>query len=265
MVEAHCHLNFQAFKDDYDKVIKDAEQAGVTAIINAGTSLESSLSAVELAQKYPHLYAVVAIHPHHADKVSSQWLEELEIIAKKPKVVGIGECGMDFFSYKSNAIVDPALQEEVFIRQIELANKLKLPLQIHNRQAGKEILTILNANKDLLLDPPGMLHCFAGDIDFLKSVLDMGFYIGFDGNITYPGLAPNETTDLKDLVKYTPIDRIIVESDSPYLTPVPHRGERNEPKYVIITAEFITTLKNTSLDKVIEETDKNVYTLFKIS
>lgn len=179
-----------------------------------------------------------------------------------PKVLGIGEIGMDYYSYKSNGIVDPALQKEALEAQIELAHRVGLPLQIHNRHAGKDVIEILKHHKNLLQTIPGMFHCFAGDMDILKSALDLGFYIGFDGNVTYKGLAPGETVELKDLAAYTPVDRIVVETDSPYLTPFPHRGERNEPKYVIITAKFIAELKDMSFEKLVEQTDKNVYTLF---
>ena len=130
MVDVHCHLNFHSFEKDYDQVIKNAFAAGVTKIINVGTKIDSSEKAIDLAQKYKNLYAIVGVHPHHADKLESDWLIKLEQLAKKPKVVGIGEIGMDFFSYKSNAIVNPILQRRIFIQQIELAHKLKLPLQI---------------------------------------------------------------------------------------------------------------------------------------
>jgi TatD DNase family protein len=264
MVDAHCHLNFHSFEKDYDEVIKNAFKLGVVKIINAGTKIDSSELAVELAQKYDNLYAVIGVHPHHADKLEQGWLGELEKLAKMPKVVGIGEIGMDYFSYKSNNIVDPKLQKEIFIKQIELAHKLKLPLQIHNRQAGKDIVDILSSNKSLLLSSPGMFHCFAGNMDLLKKVLDLGFYVGFDGNITYNGLAPGEDTDLKDLAKYTPIDRIIIETDSPFLTPMPKRGSRNMPEYVIITAEFIAKLKGLSFQDLEAKTTENVIKLFSL-
>jgi TatD DNase family protein len=236
----------------------------VTEIINVGTKIDSSHLAVELAQKYEDLYAVVGVHPHHADKLESDWLEKLEQLAKKPKVVGIGEIGIDYFSYKSNDIASPALQKTVFIKQIELAHKLKLPLQIHNRQAERDMLDILVSYKSILLNPPGVFHCFAGSMDLLKKVLDMGFYVGFDGNITYKGFAPGEDTDLKDLAKYVPIDRIIVETDSPFLTPEPKRGNRNMPEYVIITAGFIANLKNLTFQNFEAKTTENVTKLFKL-
>jgi TatD DNase family protein len=245
MIDVHCHLNFNAFKDDYDEVIKSASASGVTKIINVGTKLDTSQKALELAQMYENLYAIVGVHPHHADKVElgSHWLRDLEVLAKKPKVVAIGEIGMDNYRYQTNGIVDVPLQKQIFEVQIDLSHRLKLPLQIHNRHAGKDIIEILYAHKNVLQNPPGMFHCMSGDLKLLKRVLDLGFYVGFDGNITYGGLAPGEDTDLKDLVKATPLDRIVVETDSPYLSPVPFRGERNEPKNAIIVADFIAALK----------------------
>lgn len=267
MIDVHCHLNFKAFANDYDEVIKRAKEAGVAMIINVGTKLDTSRKAVELAEKYGNLYAIVGVHPHHADKVElgSRWLSELEKVAKSSKkVVAIGEIGLDNYRYQSNGITDTAAQKELFEAQIELAYRLKLPLQIHNRHAGKQILEILTYYKSYLLNPPGMFHCFAGSIDILKSALQMGFYIGFDGNITYPGLAPGEDTALPDLVKATPLERIVVETDSPYLTPIPHRGSRNEPQYAILVGQKIAEIKAVKLSQVDEQTTKNVYDLFNL-
>ncbi|MEK7502336.1 MAG: TatD family hydrolase [Patescibacteria group bacterium] len=264
MIDVHCHLNFHSFEKDYDDVIKRAFEKGVGKIINVGTKIDSSQKAIELAEKYDNLYAIVGVHPHHSDKLEKDWLSELEKMAKHPKVVGIGECGMDFYSYKSNNIADPNLQKEVFIKQIELAHKLRLPLQIHNRHAGKDIIEILSAYETELLNPPGMFHCMSGDIDFLKKVLDLGFYVGFDGNITYDGLAPGEDTLLTELVKETPLDKIIAETDSPFLTPQPYRGRRNEPSYVIIVGQFLAKIKGVSFKEIEEKTTENAHNLFKI-
>lgn len=264
MIDVHCHLNFHAFEKDCDEVIRRASEAGVIKIINVGTKIDSSEKAIELAKEYENLYAIVGVHPHHADKIEKDWEIELEKLAKDPKVVAIGECGMDYYSYKSNDIVDPNLQKEVFIKQIELAHKLKLPLQIHNRHAGKDIIEILMNHKSQLLNPPGMFHCVSGDIDFLKEVLDLGFYIGFDGNITYKGKAFGETTELKDLVRYAPLDRIVTETDSPFLTPKPYRGTRNMPEYVIIVGKFLAEIKGVSFEEIKEQTTKNANTVFKL-
>lgn len=264
MIDAHCHLNFHKFENDYDDVINRAIAAGVHTIINTGTQISSSTWAVELAEKYKNLFAVVGIHPHHADKVEPDWVEKLEKLAQNPKVIGIGECGMDYYNYQSNGIVDPDVQKNIFIQQLEIAHKYKLPLQIHSRneKARQEALTILTIHKHLLQNIPGMFHCMAGSLESLKEALEMGFYVGFDGNSMYEGVAPDEPLALTELIKYAPLDRIVIETDSPYLTPLPHRGKRNEPAYAIIVAQFVADAKNVSLEHLIEQTDKNVYNIF---
>lgn len=296
MIDVHCHLNFHRFEDDYDEVIKRAREKGVTRIINTGTKLDSSQHAIDLAETYDALYAIVGVHPHHADKIelneeaksvipgsgatpesltekaerdagqasmtNNNWITVLEEMTKHPKVIGIGECGLDYYSYQSNGIVDPKLQKDVFAAQIELAHRAGLPLQIHNRQAGEDVIEMLKERKHLLQDVPGMFHCFAGSERVLRDALDLGFFIGFDGNVTYKGIAKGETTDLKEIAKLVPLERMVVETDSPYLTPHPYRGERNEPSYVIIVAQFLAALKGVSYETLVEQTDKNVYTIF---
>lgn len=265
MIDVHCHLNFNSFEKSYDEVIKKAKKDGVKKIINVGTKIDSSQKAVELAKDYENLFAIVGIHPHHADKLEKGWEIALEKLAKNAKkVVAIGEIGMDYYSYKSNSIVDPKLQKDIFIKQIELAFKLKLPLQIHNRHAGKDILEILLSHNSYLLNPPGMFHCMSGDVQFLKQVLNLGFYVGFDGNITYQGFAPGENTALKDLVSYAPLDRIVAETDSPFLTPEPHRGSPNIPSYVIIVAAKIAEIKGVSFSLVENQTTKNAKAIFRL-
>lgn len=265
MIDVHCHLNFHKFENDYDRVIKDAKAAGVKKIINVGTQVSSSKWAVELADKYEELYAIVGVHPHHADKTSSDWLSELKKLVKHPKVIAIGECGLDYYDYKSNGIVSPDRQKEVFLQQLELSYEAKLPLQLHSRNelARIELLEILKSNKHLLQSKPGMFHCMAGSIESLGAALELGFYVGFDGNITYKGIPQGESVELKELARYTPLDRIVIETDSPYLTPVPYRGQRNEPKYAILIGEVIAKIKGISFEEVAEQTDKNVATIFK--
>ncbi len=264
MVDVHCHLNFKAFDNDFEGMIKKAKEAGVSTIINVGTSLETSLKAVELAAKYKNLYAIVGIHPHHADKLEEDWQDKLKKIAQSQKVVAMGEIGLDYYSYQSNGIVDPKIQRKVFETQIQMAHELSLPLQIHNRHAGEDIIEILKAHKNVLPKAPGMLHCFAGSLDVLRSALNLGFCIGFDGNITYKGLAPGETVSLSDLCRNTPIDRIVTETDAPFLSPEPHRGGRNEPSYVIITGAKIAEIKAISQNEVDLKTTENAKRIFNI-
>lgn len=264
MIDVHCHLNFHAFDKDHDQVIKKAFDDGVTKIINVGTKIDSSQKAIDLANQYENLYAIVGVHPHHADKLEQDWTSQLEKLAKLPKVVAIGECGLDYFEYKSNGIVDPKIQKEVFIKQIELSIKLGLPLQIHNRHAGKDVTDILEHYKNDLLNPPGMFHCFSGGIEHLKKVLKLGFYVGFDGNITYKGIPKGEEVELSRLVEYTPLDRIVSETDAPFLTPQPHRGERNLPVYVIIVGRAIAKIKGLPEELVRTKTVKNANSLFNL-
>lgn len=266
MIDVHCHMPFHAFKKDADEVIKRAFENGLGIIINTGTSLESSESAIEFAEKYEKLFAIVGIHPHHADKLSDGWDEKLIKIAKSSKkVLAIGEIGLDYYSYASNGIVEPSLQKEVFLRQVEIAHELGLPLQIHNRQAGNDILEILNKHKDKLQKNPGMFHCMSGNVEFLNNVLNLGFYVGFDGNITYEGIAKGEDTPLPDLVKNSPIERIVTETDAPFLAPIPHRGSRNEPSHVIIVAREIAKIKGLDASAVEQQTTQNAKDLFKFS
>lgn len=270
MVDVHCHLNFYKFEKDFDAVIKDAFSVGVTTIVNTGTSIDSSKKAVDLALKYDNLYAIVGIHPHHADKSDEKyeglmphdWQIQLEKLSKNEKVIGIGEIGMDYWNYRTNGVVPKDLQEDAFRKQIELSIKLGLPLQIHTRLAWDDTLDILSNYKNKLQDVPGMFHCFSGSVEFARKVLDAGFYVGFDGNITYPGIPPGEETQLSELVKYIPLDRIVTETDSPFLSPQAFRGTRNVPKNVIIVGEEIARLKGISVDKVKEETAKNAHDVF---
>ncbi len=264
MIDAHCHLNFPQFQKDLDEVIKRALDAGVEKIMNVGTSIEESRKVVELAKKYENLYAIVGVHPHDADRLEKNWILELEKIAKNEKVLGIGEVGLDYFQHEMGKVVDRKIQKDVFVKQIELSLKLKLPLQIHSRKANGDIIDILKSYKIEFLNPPGMFHCFAGNIDYLKNALGLGFYVGFDGNITYEGLAPGENTALSDLLEYAPIDRIVTETDAPFLTPEPKRGSRNEPSYVIIVGNSIAKIKHTSLEKVDDVTTKNIKKIFDI-
>lgn len=270
MIDTHCHLNFHRFEKDIDEVIQRAIAAGVEIIVNTGTSIYSSRQAVELAQKYRELYAIVGIHPHHADKadrefegeIQNDWLQKLGELARQPKVIGIGEIGMDYWNYKSNGIVDNLLQEDAFRKQIELSIQLALPLQIHTRLAWDDTLVILGEYKNKLQEVPGVFHCFSGSIEFARKVLDMGFCVGFDGNITYPGAPPRESTALIDLVDYVPLDRILTETDSPFLSPVPKRGTRNEPQNVIIVSEFIANRKKVPLsnfNKIIHDNFSAVF------
>ena len=170
--------------------------------------------------------------------------------------------GMDFWNYRTNGVVPVDLQEDAFRKQIELSIKLSLPLQIHTRLAWDDTLSILSDYKGQLRAIPGMFHCFSGSIEFTRKVLGMGFFIGFDGNITYGGVPPGETTALSDLVKFVPEDRILTETDSPFLSPIPLRGQRNTPSSIPLILEFIANLKGISYNTLEAQIERNFHTVF---
>ena len=261
MIDAHCHLNYPGYENDFNEVVKRAEKKGVEKIVNVGTDLKTSRKAVELAKNNANFYAVVGIHPHDANSVEDGWEKEIEKLLNEEKVIGIGEIGLDYFAHND---VDSKIQKKIFEKQLQIAIKKRMPLQIHSRRAASDIIDILSSYRRELPDIPGMFHCMSGNLDYLKKVLNLGFYVGFDGNITYKGIAPGEDTPLRDLVEYSPLERLITETDAPWLTPVPHRGSRNEPSYVIITAEFIAGIKGVSFDKINSVTTENAGKIFNI-
>lgn len=258
LIDTHCHLNFEAFEKDLDEVVQRAKKEGVEKIIIPGAKIDSSKKAVELAQKYDDCYAAVGIHPHHASK--NQEIKNLLLtLAKQNKVVAIGECGLDYYAYQRTVYdqykITPEIknqQKELLKIHLEVAIDLGLPVILHCREAFMDMLPIVPRC-------PGVFHCFSGTKDDLKQILEMGFYVGFDGNITF-----KNAKSLQELVKQTPLDRILSETDAPYLTPEPHRGERNEPKNVKIVASKIAQIKGISLEEVEKQITYNAQSLFNI-
>ena len=261
LIDTHAHLDFSQFDKDREKIIKELEELDIK-VINVGSHKQACLDSIELAKKHKNIYAAVGIHPHDAEEVKDipELIKFLKSLVKKDKVIAIGECGLDYYSFdqgKFRKDLNPETknkQKEVFKAQLEFAQKIKLPVIIHNRESHDDLLRIIKDFKG-----KGVIHCFSGDKKFLKEVLGLGFYIGFDGNITF-----KNAQDLQEIVKATPIDRILIETDCPFLTPEPFRGLRNEPKNVKITAEFIAELKQLSFSKLIPILNKNTKNLFGI-
>jgi len=258
IVDTHAHLDMNVFDKDRADVIFRAKEANVNNIINVGTNLESSKKAIELAEKYPEILAAVGFHPHDSAKVGKVEIEELKDIANHPKVVAIGEIGLDFYRDYS-----PREKQIQTVRlQLDLATQLGLPVIIHCRQAEREVLKLLydwvflnrNSQKQRL----GVIHCFNSDKDTLRQYLDMGFYISLGAYIGYP------TSKLYNVISDIPDDRLLVETDCPFLPPQNYRGHRNEPAYISLTIEVLSKIKNQSYEQVIQKTTNNANFLFHL-
>lgn len=252
-IDTHCHLDFDDYKGDLDEVIARAKEHNVGCIVNIGSSIDGSRRSVELAQKYSSIYASVGVHPHDAKDTADSDIEELEKLANDDKVVAIGEIGLDYFKNLS----PQDAQERVFRNLLALSRRLGLPVILHNREAHSETLKILK--EELAAPMRGVMHCFSGDAAFLKEALDAGLHISFTANITY-----KNADALRELVKSAPIERILLETDAPFLAPQSLRGKRNEPSYVVIVAEEIARLKGLSIDDVERITTLNAERLFGI-
>ena len=260
-IDTHCHLNFGAFADDWKEVADQGVKAGVEKMIVVGADLETSAKAVEIAQKHPALFAGVGVHPHHTP--GEFYLKKLKLLAQNKKVIAIGECGVDFHLYEKSKYPEKTITPEVknrqkiiFGQQIQLAKELKLPLIVHNREAGEETLDVINHFcKDDGQYPPGVFHCISGSKKLLQKILALGFFIGVDANITY-------STEVQTLVAAAPIEKILLETDAPYLGPN-RDGARNTPQSVKIVARQISQLKNLPETEVIAQTTANAQKLFK--
>lgn len=251
LVDTHCHLDFPDFDQDRKQVIERARNQGLDYIINIGSSIEGSKKSLELSQQYDFIYAAVGLHPHEADKFNQQTKDVLEELARKDKVVAIGETGLDYYKNYSKA----ENQKSLFISLIQLAKDLSLPLVIHNRQAQEDVLRILKQ----ALPQKAVVHCFSGDERFLKECLELGLFISFTCNITY-----KKAQGLRALVKLVPLDRLMLETDAPFLPPEGFRGKRNEPLYVKYLAQEVAKIKEISVDEVARVTTENAREFFKL-
>jgi len=253
-IDSHAHIDGSEFRDDFAAMLDRAVAAGVGQIVVVGADLQSSRAAVDLAAKYPQLFAVVGIHPHDAASVTEDCYEEIRRLATgNERVVAIGEIGLDFFRDRSPR----AVQETVFRRFIQLAREIEKPVVIHDRDAHERLMTILREER--AAEVGGVLHCFSGDLAMAKECTAMGFYLSIPGTITYPNNAA-----LREVVQGVKVEQLLIETDCPYLTPVPHRGKRNEPAYVAFTAEKIAELKGLTLEDVGRITSLNAQRLFRL-
>ena len=269
--DAHTHTNLPGLKEEGEAVVARALAAGV-GLVNSGTDIEDSRLAVEMAHAHENepVYASVGLHPEYAIKPEygienvKLW-DGLKKLAADSKTVAIGECGLDYYRIenKEERIEEiKKLQKNIFIKQIELAHEVQKPLVIHCRDAFTDLIETLNTKYKILNTIPGLIHFFTGTKDEAKKLLDMGFAFTFGGTVTYP---PKEgMPDYKALVGYLPLDRILSETDAPLVAPVPYRGKRNEPAYVIETVKKLAEIKNVSVGEMARTTVENAQRVFKI-
>ena len=251
LVDSHAHLDGSQFAADRDATIQRAHQSGISHMLTIGCDLQSSAASVALATKYENIYAAVGVHPHDATEINPQSLGQLEELLGRPKVVALGEIGLDFFRDRSPRDI----QRNAFRQQIRLAKKMGKPIIVHDREAHDEVLQILQ--EEGASEVGGVLHCFSGDIEMAKKCLALGFYISFPGTITYP-----KNDAAREVVKAIPIDKVLIETDCPYLSPQKFRGKRNEPAYVRYTAEKIAEIKGLTIEDVARVTSRNCFDLF---
>lgn len=252
LIDSHAHLDMDDFDADRDLVIKRARAGGIARIITIGVDLNSSMKAIEIAKKNDFIYATVGYHPHNAKEADVRDLEKLASLASEGKVVAWGEIGLDFFRRHS----PPELQVKAFELQLDLAYEQGLPVIIHDRDAHMDLLRILKGRKRQYR---GVIHCFSGNHDFAMALIEMGFYISFPGTVTYKNAA-----DIQTAASRIPLERLLVETDCPYLTPAPLRGKRNEPLYVKHTAEKIAQLRQMDFEQLAEATTANTIRLFSL-
>jgi TatD DNase family protein len=255
LIDSHAHIQGKEYAGEVEAVIARAGEAGIDKIIAVGGAgqMSSNHDAVALADSYENVYATVGMHPHDAKDVGAEELTELHHLTFHPKVIAVGETGLDYYYNHSPHDV----QRRVFTHFIHMARETDLPIVVHERDAAREAAELLRGEGAPNLS--GVIHCFTGDYEAACAYLDLGFYLSFTGIITFKNAEP-----LRDVVRNVPLERMLVETDSPFLTPVPHRGKRNEPAYVRFVAQTIAEIKGVPLKEVAQRTTRNVQDLFKI-
>jgi TatD DNase family protein len=255
LTDSHAHIQGKEYAGEAAAVIARAREAGVETIVAVGGTgdMSSNREAAALADSFPGVYATVGMHPHDAKDVGDEELQTLKQLAERSKVVAVGETGLDYYYSHS----PHATQREVFVRLIHLALEINLPLVVHEREAAEDAVALLRREGDGRLR--GVIHCFTGDYAAARRYLDLGFYLSFTGIITF-----KNADALREVARKLPLESVCVETDSPYLTPVPYRGKRNEPAYVRFVAETLARIKDISFEEVARATTANARALFRL-
>ena len=253
LVDTHAHLDMKDFNKDRDRVVKRAKESGLAAIVNASINLESSRRLVAMAGEYTGMYAMAGIHPHDVKEAPARYLDELRLLAQDPAAVAIGEIGLDYFRDLSPR----PLQQRIFREQLALARELEIPVVIHDREAHGDIMDIFK--RDGVPRPGGILHCFSGSWDMARECMKIGFYISIAGPVTYPN-----SVKLKNIASRLPLDRILVETDCPFLPPQTFRGQRNEPGNVKYVLEEVARLREMPAEQLALAVAANAAKIFNI-
>ncbi|MBT3478422.1 MAG: TatD family hydrolase [Candidatus Marinimicrobia bacterium] len=250
LIDTHCHLYYEDLKNDLNGVLSRANELGVTRFICVGTNIADSRECLSIAENNENIYASAGVHPHDAKDVSDGYIDDIYELMEYEGMIAVGEMGLDYFRNISN----PDIQKKVFCQQMEVAQDLNRPVIFHNRDADIDVIEVLAEYPDVI----GVAHCFSSTLDTANVFLEMGYYISFSGNLTF------KNSHLPEVAKSIPLNRLLVETDSPYLSPVPHRGKPNEPGRTRFVAEKLAEIHNISFDEMANRTTENAIELFRL-
>ena len=250
LTDSHCHLFYDEIFQDIDNILIRSKNLGVNRFICVGTNINDSLLSLDISEKFENVYCSAGIHPHDSQNVDKDYIQQIELMMRSKKMIAIGEIGLDYF----RNISSKKSQIKVFNELLQLADNINKPVIFHNREADQDIIDILSSYPNVI----GVSHCFSSTLSTAKKLLDLGYYISFSGNLTF------KNSNLPSVAKYLPLDRLLVETDSPYLSPEPFRGKPNEPGRVRYIAEKLAEIHNISFESIAEQTTKNINKLFSI-
>lgn len=255
LIDTHCHLDMETYRDDFTDVLNIAATNGVEKIISIGIDLKSSRAAIELAKSYPNIKATVGVHPHDVENIDQETYKKLKhlVLENREWVVGYGEIGLDY----AKMYAPKDIQKQHFQKQLLLAQELDLPIIIHCRDAQKDIIEIVK--ETCTLPVRGVIHCFSGDLHFAEEAMNLGFYLSIPGVVTF-----KNAHDIQEVAAVAPLEKLLVETDGPFLAPMPYRGKRNLPTYVLYTAQKIAELRGTDINHIATATTKNAIELFSL-
>lgn len=251
--DTHAHYDDEAFDADREEILCSLADHGIEAVVNVGASIQTTKNTLELIKKYPFVYGAVGVHPNETGELNDHLIDWLGHVAREPKVVAIGEIGLDYHWEEP----EPEIQKHWFVRQLDVARQTELPVIIHSRDAAKDTMDLMKAEKAGEIG--GVIHCYSYSLEQAKEYLNMGFYLGIGGVLTF-----NNAKKLKEVVEYMPLDRIVLETDCPYLSPVPNRGKRNSSLNLPYVVAEISRIKQIPEEKVIEETNKNAKKMYRL-